>query len=72
MNDSIKYRLQVNVPHHNGNIMMYADGEGYWNTVDESSDLPYLKGQKQIMDRFWRHVRIIQVERVVYEEKIVD
>lgn len=72
MIESIKYRLQIKVPHHNSNMMTYVDDEGYWNSVDEGSDLPHLKSQKLIMDRFWKNVRIVQVERVVYEEKVVD
>lgn len=65
------YKLQVKIPFVEDESG-YCRGDGYWNTVERSSSLEYVQSQRAIMEGFWKHVRIIQTERVVVKERVIE
>ncbi len=67
-----RYELRVLLPHQDSGSRFYVDTDGFWNTVDSSDDIDYLREQRDIMLKFWRRVQIVALERVVLKETVVE
>ncbi len=67
-----RYELRVLLPQQDSRSQFYVDTDGFWNTVDSSDDIDYLRKQRDIMLKFWRRVQIVALERVVLKETVVE